>query len=186
MVGNGVFDMLVTDLTDPETGIVYPALSCKNDPEMAEKYQGQELNPPKVIYSIKANATFNSDCAVRLKDNLKRGKLRLLANEQEAEKTLYGIKGFRSLSSEKKTELLLPFTQTTLTINEIINLKYDIAGGNKVKLSEKGNDRKDRYSSLAYANYIASELELDITKKKKDTINNNFGLYYRKPVLRKR
>ena len=89
------------------------------------------------------------------------------------------------MATEKKTELLMPYTQTTLLINEIINLKYEVIGA-KVKLSERGNDRKDRYSSLAYANYMASELELDISKKKKESINNSFGLHYRKPIIRKR
>ena len=184
-VGMSVYDELVKDLTDPDTGEVYPALSCKNNEEMAARYKGESSNPPKVIYSVKASVQFNSDCASLLKDNIKRNKLRLLINEQEADAYFHSIKGFKNLATEKKTELLMPYTQTTLLINEIINLKYEVIGA-KVKLSERGNDRKDRYSSLAYANYMASELELDISKKKKESINNSFGLHYRKPIIRKR
>jgi len=183
-VGMSVYDELVKDLTNPDTGEVYPALTCKNNDEMAARYKGESSNPPKVIYSVKASMQFNSDCASLLKDNIKRGKLRLLINEQEADTYFHSIKGFKNLATEKKTELLMPYTQTTLLINEIINLKYEVVGA-KVKLSEKGNDRKDRYSSLAYANYMASELELDISKKKKESINNSFGLHYRKPIIRK-
>lgn len=183
-VGNGVFDELVRDLTDPDTGETYPALTCKNDESMADRYKGSSQNPPKVIYSIKATPQFNSDCASLLKDNLKRGKLRLLMSEQEADIYFNSLKGFKSLSPEKKTELMLPYTQTSLTINEIVNLKYDVIG-TKVRLSEKGNDRKDRYSSLAYGNYIACELERAITKKQKKSIRSNCEFHYRKPIIRK-
>lgn len=183
-VGNGVFDELVRDLTDPDTGETYPALTCKNDESMADRYKGSSQNPPKVIYSIKATPQFNSDCASLLKDNLKRGKLRLLMSEQEADIYFNSLKGFKSLSPEKKTELMLPYTQTSLTINEIVNLKYDVVG-TKVRLSEKGNDRKDRYSSLAYGNYIACELERSITKKQKKSIRSNCEFHYRKPIIRK-
>lgn len=183
-VGNGVFDELVRDLTDPETGEIYPALTCKNNDEMAAKYKGSSSNPPKVIYSIKGTPQFNSQCASLLKDNLKRGKLRLLMTEDEADNYLRSLKGFKNLSPEKKTELMMPYTETTLTITEIINLKYEATGA-QIKLSEKGNDRKDRYSSLAYANYIACELERDIAKKQKSSIREKVMFRYRKPVIRK-
>lgn len=184
MVGNGVFDELVRDLTDPDTGDIYPALTCKNNDEMAAKYKGTATNPAKVIYSIKGTPQFNSQCASLLKDNLKRGKLRLLITEEEADNYLRTLKGYRNLSPEKKTEIMMPYTETTLTITEIINLKYEAVGA-QIKISEKGNDRKDRYSSLAYANYIACELERDISKKQKDNIRDKITLRYRKPVIRK-
>lgn len=183
-VGNGVYDELVRDLTDPDTGEVYPALTCKNDDSMADKYKGSSPNPPKVIYSIKGTQQFNSDCASLLKDNLKRGKLRLLMSEQEADIYFNSLKGFKSLSPEKKSELMFPYVQTSLMINEIVNLKYEVIG-TKVRLSEKGNDRKDRYSSLAYGNYIACELERDISRKQKDSITDKLEFFYRKPIIRK-
>ena len=183
-VGNGIFDELVRDLTDPDTGDIYPALTCKNNDEMAAKYKGTATNPAKVIYSIKGTPQFNSQCASLLKDNLKRGKLRLLITEEEADNYLRTLKGYRNLSPEKKTEIMMPYTETTLTITEIINLKYEAVGA-QIKISEKGNDRKDRYSSLAYANYIACELERDISKKQKDNIRDKITLRYRKPVIRK-
>jgi len=183
-VGMGVVDELMKDLIDPDTGETYPAVTCKNNDEMAEHYKGNSSNPPKILYCIKGSAQFNSDCASLLKDNIKRGKLRLLITEQEADAYLNTLKGFKNLSPEKKTELMMPYIQTSLMINEIINLKYEVVGA-KVKLSEKGNDRKDRYSSLAYANYIACELERDISKKQRESIRNTCDFFYRKPKIRK-
>ena len=182
--GLGIFDNLVKDLVNPDTGEEYPAFTCKNNNEMADRYKGRSTSPPKVIYSIKANAQFNSDIAALLKDNIKRGKLRLLVPEQDADVYFNTLKGFKNLSPEKKTELMLPYVQTSLMINEVVNLKYEIVGS-KVKLSEKGNDRKDRYSSLAYANYIACELERDISKRAKQSVRENVVFRYRKPIIRK-
>lgn len=58
-LGLGVYDILASDIVDPDTGEIYPALSCCNNQEMADRctVPGAE----KVIWSIKANAQFNSD-----------------------------------------------------------------------------------------------------------------------------
>lgn len=60
-LGLGIYDCLSKDIIDPETGEIYPALSCFNNQEMASRctVPGAE----KVIWSIKASAQFNSDCA---------------------------------------------------------------------------------------------------------------------------
>ena len=36
-LGLGVYDALVRDMVDPDTGEVYPALSCCNNQEMADR-----------------------------------------------------------------------------------------------------------------------------------------------------
>jgi len=164
-VGTGCYDYLVSDIVDPDTGEIYPALTCKNDEIMASRYQGSSKNPPKVIYSIKATAEFNSVCAQQLKDNINRKKTKLLITEFDADMEFKKSKAFKALNEEQKAELLKPYIQTTLTINEIVNLEYEIVN-NKIRISEKGSNRKDRYSALAYGNYIASELEREFVKKK--------------------
>lgn len=49
-------------------------------------------------------------------------------------------------------------------VNEIINLEWDASGGN-IRISEKGANRKDRYSSIAYANYLAKIIEHEESMK---------------------
>lgn len=183
-VGTGIYDYLVSDLVDPNNGEMYPALTCKNDEVMASRYQGSSKNPPKVIYSVKASAEFNSVCAQQLKDNISRKKTRLLISEFDADIDFKKSKAFKDLDEDQKAELLKPFIQTTLTINEIVNLEYEIVN-NKIKISEKGTSRKDRYSALAYGNYIASELEREIIKKK--SMQSSFQkreFVFRKPKLK--
>lgn len=183
-VGNGVFDELVRDLNDPETGDIYPAFTCMNDDTMAAKYKGASKNPPKVIYSIKANQKFNSDCAYLLKDNLIRGKTRLLIDERMSDEAFKSIKGFNNLDADLKAKILMPYIQTTLLINELVNLQYEINGAN-IKISEKANARKDRYSALAYGNYFATELERNITKKRLNRKTDEILFEFKAPNIRK-
>ena len=143
-----VFDNLVMDQIDDERNIVYPAWSCINDEKMADRCKEPEAE--KLIYSIKATAQFNSDAAVYLRDCIKRGKVRLLANEVESNDILNKSKAFQE-----------PFYQTTAMINEMINLDYTAVNG-KIKVTEASGMRKDRYSAVSYANYIATELERDM------------------------
>lgn len=155
-VGFGVYEMLVRDIVDDERGVRYHPWTCFNDPKMAERCM--EPDAPAVIYSMKANAQINNDIAVSLRDCMRRNKIKFLVNETEAEASLKRNKKYRDLSVEEQTMLKAPFMQTTLTINEMINLTYDTSL-NKIRVHERAGARKDRYSSLAYANYLANELE---------------------------
>lgn len=164
-VGLGVFDILVRDIVDRDTGEIYPALSCCNDPAMAERctVRGAE----KVIWSIKANPVINSEAAVMLREGFKSGKVRLLQTEYDGESSLGEIKGFSSLSPAEKTALSMPYIQTTLLIDEMVKLKHEESGG-RVKLTERTGMRKDRYSSLSYNYYVACQIESK-TNRRKDT-----------------
>ena len=53
-VGLGVFDALARDITDSETGEIYPALSCCNNPEMAARCTSR--NAEKVIWAINGSS----------------------------------------------------------------------------------------------------------------------------------
>lgn len=176
-VGLGVYDNLVKDMTDDVTGEFYPAFSCINDPEMAEHYKGASRNPAKVIYSIKASAKWNSQCAYSLRDCIRRGKMRLLISEEEFRDMYENNKAYYSLSEEDKLVLKMPYIQTSLLINELVNLEYT-ANGSEIKIKETGDNRKDRYSSLSYANQIANELERKLSKPKP---TESFGLKFRSP-----
>lgn len=161
-VGLGCFDCLVRDMSDPETGEVYPALSCCNDPAMADRCT--VIGADKVIWSIKASAALNSECAILLREGFKSGKVRLLATEYDADVLLSDIGGYSKLSGLDQEYLKAPYTHTTLLINELVNLQHEESGG-KVKIFEKAGMRKDRYSSLSYNYYVATQIENKLSKK---------------------
>lgn len=155
-LGLGVYDCLARDMVDPDTGEIYPALSCYNNPEMAARCTVPGAD--KVIWAIKASAQFNSDCAFLLREAFRSGRIRLLITEYDAKKLFGDIKGFNSLSDGEKEKVLLPYTHTTLLINELTKLQYEESAG-KVRIFERSGMRKDRYSSLSYNYYVASQLE---------------------------
>lgn len=164
-VGIGVYDNLVIDIVDQERDIVYKAMTCMNDEKMAERCKSPDA--PAVIYSIKANQTFNSECATLLRDHIRRGKLRLLCPEAESNERLFKNKSFQSLEIEEQVLFQIPFTQVTSLIVEMINLDYEVTNG-KIKVKEASGMRKDRYSSCSYANYLCSELERDLRQFKSE------------------
>lgn len=179
LVGISVFDNLVREQIDEDRNCVYPAWTCVNDSKMAERCTTPEA--PAVIYSIKANAQMNSDMAVGLRDCLKRGKLKLLISEIDGQEMLSKNKYYNRLTEEDKTMFQLPYYNTTMLINETINLSYELVNG-KIRVSEPAGMRKDRYSSVSYANYIATELERELLRP---SSNEDFlsGFQFRKPVI---
>ena len=161
-LGLGVYDALSRDIVDPDTGEVYPAISCCNNSEMAARCT--VLGAEKVIWAVKANAQFNSDCAFLLREAFKSGRVRLLSTEYESEEYLSEIKGYSSLSPSERTEVQMPYIHTTLLIDELTKLQYEESAG-KVRIFEKSGMRKDRYSSLSYNYYVAIQLENKLTKR---------------------
>ena len=176
-IGLGVFDELAKDIVDPDTGEIYPALSCYNDPEMASRCAVP--GAAKVIWSIKASAAFNSTVAIGLREGFRSGRIRLLETEYDSEDTLKDIRGYKSLNPQERLRFQLPYIQTTLLIDELIKLRHEETNG-KVKVYERSGMRKDRYSSLAYNYYVATQLETKLTKKYNMNIENT-DLFVIKP-----
>lgn len=164
-MGLGIFDQLVQPLFDKERNVEYEAWDCMNDPSMSERCMVQ--NAPKIIYSVKGNAQFNSDCAVTLRDNLKRGKFKLLVDDREGREFLLGLKGFYELPIEEQVKFEMPYKQTSALVNEMVNLEHEIKNG-LIKIFEVKSRRKDRYSSITYGNFFANELEREHFRKKEE------------------
>ena len=174
-MGLGVFDSLAKELYDSETGEIYPPLSCCNDPIMADRCVSRTAD--KVIWSIKANASLNSECAVLLREGFRTGKIRLLAREDDADMYhLSDIKGYSGLSASDKTKIQMPYIHTTLLIDELIKLQHDESGG-RVKLKERSGMRKDRYSSLSYNYYVATQLESKLGRKRENSSSDDFFMF---------
>lgn len=160
-VGLSIYDVLARDITDPETGEVYPALSCCNNPELASRCT--EYGAPKVVWAVFGTAKFNSECAISLREGFRTGKIRLLVTEYDGEAALAELKGFNKLNLASRSKMLVPYVNTTLLVGELVNLKHDSSSGS-MKISEKGAARKDRYSSLSYNYWVAIQVENNLRK----------------------
>lgn len=171
MIGLGCYDALAHDISDPETGEIYPALSCINDKTMADRCT--VAGADKVIWSIKASASLNSDCAFLLREGFRSGRIRLLVTEYDGKDNLSELKGYSGLSEREQLELRLPYVHTTLLIDELVKLQHDESGG-KVKIRERSGARKDRYSSLSYNYYVATQLESKFSRKNNKSTEDAF------------
>lgn len=180
--GLGVYDSLVRDIVDPETGEIYPALSCCNDDVYASRCK--VTGAAKVIWVINGSAKLNSECAIHLRDCFRSGRVRIPVSEYDAEQLMSDIKGYQSRSQEDKYRLQMPYINTTLLINELINLQHDDSSG-YVRVSEKSNMRKDRYSSLSYNLYVSSQLEMKLSKPRNSIPDSSF-FAFRAPAMGKR
>ena len=177
-IGLGVYDALVREMVDPDSGDIYPALSCCNNAEMAERCSTKGAD--KVIWAVKGSAALNSECAVLLREGFRSGKIRLLVTEYDGEALLEDIKGYSSLNPPERTALQLPYTHTTLLINELVKLQHEEVGG-KVKIYEKSGMRKDRYSSLSYNYYVATQLESRLSKRNSSNFEMNDVFVFKPP-----
>lgn len=168
-----IYDQLVKVLYDEDRDVEYDALCAFNDDEM--KKRARTPNPLPVIFSIKAGNRLNHEIATSLRVDFQNGNIELLINEMEGRELLSkNNKKYDNLSPEEKVKLEVPFVQTTLLMNELVNLEHEIVGG-FVKVKEKSGKRKDRFSSLSYANFLAKLLEQDLHEYEE---NDNDPLVY--------
>lgn len=176
MVGVGVWGELQKVQYDSERDIEYPAFTCFNEDNTVDKLMARGSLP--VVYSLKVtNAKMNHDIAMSLKDAFITKKVRLPINDAEARDMLVEKeKDFLKKSGVEQAYLQRPYVQTTALVNELINLEYSIPNG-YVKVYETGTARKDRYSSLAYSNYLADILEKKEKKKLKNDTNKIFAIW---------
>jgi len=165
--GNGmsVSDDLMRILYDKDRDVEYPAWTVINDEAMDDRKMDKNAIP--IIYSIKGNPELNHKVAVGLRSAFEKKKIRLLINDIEAKEELIEKKGFLKKTTEEQVYLLKPFAQATALTNELVNLIYRVSSG-YIKIEEVGTTTKDRYSSVGYANYVATLLEQDMIKA-----NNN-------------
>lgn len=159
-LGVGIFDYICKDQYDAENGKTYKALTCVNDEDMAMRCKVKDAN--RVVWSVKANANFNSEICVLLRNAIQNGKISFLVSEQECDEEIAKIyKPYSKLSPADQAYIKMPYAQTTLAQYELIKLDHEVKNGN-IKVKEQSGMRKDRYSSIAYNYWCACQLELKL------------------------
>lgn len=166
-IGLGVYDFITKDQICQENGKRYKAMTCINDKDMAERCKVRDAN--KVVWSVKANANFNNEICVLLRNGIQNGKINFLIPEQDADSSLKETyKGYFKMSPTEQAKLKMSYVQTTFAVYELIKLDHEVKNGN-IKVKEVEGMRKDRYSSIAYSYWCACQLELKLKPKTQDT-----------------
>lgn len=167
-LGMGVFDEICKNQTDPQTGEFYKAFRCCNDDTMAERCRIKDAN--ECLYSVKANGNFNNEICILLRNGFVNGKITIPINEIDGEEYLKSkIKGWGKLLPKDQAMYKMTYVQSSLMVNELINLDHEVKNGN-IKIIEKSGMRKDRYSSLAYNYWVLNQIVRN--KKPKQSTSN--------------
>ena len=166
-VGLSIFDFLIKPQYDPDYGITYDALNCINDNSMAERCKIKGAS--KVIWSIKATAEFNSNAAQSLRAGFLNGNINLLRTDVDVEDELKKIRGYKQFTLREQAILKLPYVQTSLLVNELVNLEHEVKGTN-IRVYERSGMRKDRYSSIMMNYKITQDLAV---KQRPQNYENN-------------
>lgn len=170
----------MSDMYDPERGVTYAALGCYNNDDINARCKVK--GAPKKIWAMLANNDINSQCALVLREEFRQGNVRLLKDEDDFDEDFSTLTGFNKLSVEDKAKLKLPYVNTTLAINELINLETEVRG-NFVKVRERAGQRKDRFSSLSYNIYVSNILEKEFAQLHKEDSFESYVMQFRQPVM---
>lgn len=165
-IGLTVFEQLGKPSTDEERNIAYPAFTLCNlntlDNQQREDYLSRvtSINALPVVFPVMANPSLNSRIASEFKSALQNHKWEFLVHQLDAENYLLDSQPEYTLSATDNNVtafFLNPYVQTTLFIDECMNLETSLVNNN-IKL-DRPNGRKDRYTSVSYANYFAEILD---------------------------
>lgn len=170
--GLPIYDQLGQVTKDSERGIEYPPFTIMRHEsyeestykELSERTLG--VNALPVIYCFSATAKLNSVLAVEMRDKLQKKLWGFLIDETKAEEFLIKTKSSEFMKTDdiqSKAFFLHPYIQTSLAINEAINLEMVLSNAN-IKLIEPPSRRKDRIVTLMMGNYYASFLDSNILK----------------------
>lgn len=90
------------------------------------------------------SSQFNSDVAIGLRSGFQQGRIHLLQSEYGCEDQLRKLyKGYDKMSPTERAALQMPYINTGLAVNELVNLGYETVN-NVIKVKEKSGCRKDR------------------------------------------
>ena len=183
-LGLPIVDLLMADMYDPETGETYCALGCYNNEEINRRCKVK--NAPKKIWAMLANNDINSQCALTLREEFRQNTIRLLAHEENFDEDLGQLAGFSRLKLEDKLRIKAAYINTSLAVNELINLETEVKG-NYVRVREKSGCRKDRFSSLSYNIWLANLLEKEHASSKNKPKNfDEYVFQFRQPQIKRK
>lgn len=183
-VGLPIYDLLTVETVDVEVGAVYPAWSVCEDKSLqiaSDKVVNDRIQRTistdieSVIIPFVGTTEINSQMHLLMRKNLKDGKINLLIDDAEAQVTKEDKNpSFVLKSPEEKAELLDPYLQTRLMVNESVSLEMKLMENGSIKLQEANRmDTKDKYIACAMANFLGDKI---YNKHSKDSYGSDFDI----------
>lgn len=170
--GLPMYDQLGQITKDSERGLEYPAMTIMPHESIDDSVYAElskrtlGLNALPIVYCISANAKLNSVMAVEMRDKLQKKLFGFLVDETKAEDYLIRTRSgeyMRGDDVNAKAFFMQPYVQTSLLVNEAINLSMSLMAGN-IRLVEPSGARKDRIVCLMMGNYYASLIDSNLLR----------------------
>ena len=167
-LGVGFIDFMTKAQIDPETGDELPPFGVEGGTfdevhEQYKKIKGDNIEKD-AMYLIKANAPINTEAHAYVQTQLSSGKIKLLIDEREASTKLMSTKVGQNMTPEQRAEYLMPFVQTSILKEQMLNLIESNEGVNIILKQNNNSIKKDKFSAFEYGLYYA---KLDEERKRK-------------------
>lgn len=167
-LGVGFIDFMTKAQIDPETGDELPPFGVEGGTfdevhEQYKKIKGDNVEKD-AMYLIKANAPINTEAHAYVQTQLSSGKIKLLIDEREASTKLMTTKVGQNMTPDQRAEYLMPFVQTSILKDQMLNLIESNEGVNIILKPNNNSIKKDKFSAFEYGLYY---VKLDEEKKRK-------------------
>ena len=169
-VGAGFVDFMTKAQVDPESGetLLPFGVSGGTSEDILEQYK--KIKGPDVendaMYLIKANAAINTEAHTYVQTQMYSGKVKFLIDENQAKVKLMSTKVGQNMTTDQRADQMMPFTQTTILKDQMLNLVEENEGTNIILKQANRGIKKDKFSAFEYGLCYIKEEE-DSKKKKK-------------------
>ena len=173
-LGVGLIDFMVKGQEDPEDGSYLPPFGIEGGTyEEAttdyKKYKTDDMEKD-AMYLIKANAPINTEAHSYVQTQMSSGKIKFLIDEQTAKVKLNSTKIGQNMTPDERNEYLMPFTQTSILKDQMLNLIEDNEGVNIILKQNNRGIPKDKFSAFEYGMYYIKQEEQRKNKRKSKSI----------------
>ena len=178
-VGAGFVDFMTKAQVDPESGETLPpfGVSGGTSEDILEQYK--KVKGPDVendaMYLIKANAAINTEAHTYVQTQMYSGKVKFLIDENQAKVKLMSTKVGQNMTTDQRADQMMPFTQTTILKDQMLNLVEENEGTNIILKQANRGIKKDKFSAFEYGMfYIKREEDRNKKKHKRDISSFTF------------
>ena len=173
-IGAGLIDFMVKAQIDPETGDTLVPFGVEGgtyDEAVTDykKYRTDDMERD-AMYLIKANAPINTEAHAYVQTQMSSGKIKFLIDEQTAKAKLNSTKIGQNMTPDERNEYLMPFTQTSILKDQMLNLIEDNEGVNIILKQNNKGIPKDKFSAFEYGMYYIKQEEQRKNKRKSKSI----------------
>ena len=173
-IGAGFVDFMTKAQNDPETGDILPAFGVADGTSEDVVEQYKKIKGPEVendaMYLIKANAPINTEAHAYVQVQLSSGKIQLLIDERDAAVKLNDTKVGQNMTPEERNEKLMPFKQTSILKDQMLNLVEENEGVNIILKKNNSKIKSDKFSAFEYGLLYIKREEDRSRKRKKHSI----------------